>query len=93
MKTQIIAASFLALVAAPLAARAEAPACGVPQGYGTSNPYTSNRSTCGFGGASYSGVQDTGAGRVSAKPQGYGTTNPFIPNSGAAHLGSNTATD
>jgi hypothetical protein len=28
-----------------------------------------------------------------AKPQGYGTTNPYIPNSGAAHLGSNTATE
>ena len=23
--------------------------CGVPQGYGTSNPFTANRSTCGFG--------------------------------------------
>ena len=97
MKTQIIAASLaIALAALPLAAQA-AQDCGVPQGYGTSNPSTFNRSTCGFAvqvankssGAGWNQVSN-GESRVK-RPAGYGTSNPYIPNSGAPDLGSNTA--
>jgi len=92
MKKQIVAASFLlALLTAPLAAEASE-GCGVPQGYGTTNPFTFNRSTCGPGDVSYS-HNAVVLNSERAKPQGYGTTNPYIPNSGAAHLGSNTATE
>ena len=96
MKISVIAIGLAIALGLPLAAEA-AGSCGVPQGYGTSNPYTANRSTCGF---VQDGVPDrdaeqkadvptTSAARPS-KPEGYGTTNPYIPNSGSAHLGSAT---
>jgi hypothetical protein len=97
MRTGIIAASFLvAALALPIAAQAKTD-CGVPQGYGTNNPNTFNRSTCGLGDNSYhvptGSTPDRGASEVEPlkKPAGYGTNNRFIPNSGAPHLGSNTA--
>ena len=97
MRTTLIAASFaVAALALPIAAQA-ASNCGVPQGYGTTNPYTFNRSTCGNGDNSYNVPNAakqtevvTGSGTESGPPAGYGTTNPYIPNSGAPHLGSNT---
>jgi hypothetical protein len=94
MKTAIIAATFLFALAAPLAAptaaMADGPGCGVPQGYGTSNPNTFNRSTCGMGSAATS--QSAGTAQVpGGQAQGFGTANPYVPNSGAANLGSNTA--
>ena len=53
MKTGILATSFLvAALALPIAAQA-ATDCGVPQGYGTNNPNTFNRSTCGLGDNGY----------------------------------------
>ena len=53
MKTGIIATSFLvAALALPIAAQAGTD-CGVPQGYGTNNAHTFNRSTCGNGDNSY----------------------------------------
>jgi hypothetical protein len=92
MRTAIIAASFLLALAAPLAAMAEpAGNCGVPQGYGTSNPNTFNRSTCGFGNGSVSSVATPDDGVGGGQPQGFGTSNPYIPNSGSPHLGSATA--
>ena len=94
MRTAIIAASLLLALAAPLAANAEpATSCGVPQGYGTSNPHTFNRSTCGFGDSSYSSVATPSSsyGVGGGQPQGFGTSNPYIPNSGSPHLGSATA--
>jgi hypothetical protein len=91
MRTAIIATSFLLALAAPLAAMAEPASCGVPQGYGTSNPHTFNRSTCGFGNGSYSGVATPSSGVGGGQPQGFGTSNPYIPNSGSPHLGSATA--
>jgi hypothetical protein len=97
MKIGIIATSFLlAALALPIAAQARSD-CGVPQGYGTNNPFTFNRSTCGLGDNSYhvptGSTPDRGVSEVEPrkKPAGYGTNNPFIPNSGAPHLGSNTA--
>ena len=91
MRTAIIAASFLLALAAPLAAIAEpAGSCGVPQGYGTSNPHTFNRSTCGFGNARYSGTSTPSNAVGGGQPQGFGTSNPYIPNSGSPHLGSAT---
>ena len=93
MKTAIIAACFLFALAAPLAAPtaalADGPGCGVPQGYGTSNPNTFNRSTCGMG--SSASTQPTAAQVPGGQPAGFGTANPYVPNSGAANLGSNTA--
>jgi len=92
MRTAIIAVSFLLALAAPLAAIAEpATSCGVPQGYGTSNPHTFNRSTCGFGDSSYSSVATPSSSVGGGQPQGFGTSNPYIPNSGSPHLGSATA--
>src|SRR5690349_24559076 len=97
MKTQIIAACFaIAVAALPLAAQA-AQDCGVPQGYGTTNPFTFNRSTCGLAGHVESRSTGAGWSQISndesriERPTGYGTTNPYIPNSGAPDLGSNTA--
>src|SRR5690242_1326050 len=97
MNIKIIAACFAVVMAAlPVAAQA-AQDCGVPQGYGTTNPFTFNRSTCGFtahvdsrsGGAAWG--QATNDVDRTEKPAGYGTTNPYIPNSGAPDLGSNSA--
>ena len=45
MKISIIAIALAIALALPVAAQAAS--CGVPQGYGTSNPNTFNRSTCG----------------------------------------------
>ena len=97
MKTGIIATSFLlAALALPMAAQARSD-CGVPQGYGTNNPFTFNRSTCGLGDNSYHVPNGSTPDREASeaeplkKPAGYGTNNRFIPNSGAPHLGSNTA--
>ena len=97
MKISVIAIGLAIALGLPLAAEA-AGSCGVPQGYGTSNPYTANRSTCGFDqdGAPASDVEQKAdvpadsAARPS-KPRGYGTTNPYIPNSGAGDLGSNSS--
>jgi hypothetical protein len=86
MKTAIIAATLALALAAPAMADPTGPAdCGVPQGYGTSNPHTFNRSTCGLGGDQASSSQVPGG-----RPAGYGTSNPYIPNSGSANFGSNT---
>ena len=97
MKITVIATSLAVALILPIAAQA-ASNCGVPEGYGTSNPHTFNRSTCGSSDNSYSAPtaakQDevlTPSGVQKAKPTGYGTTNPYIPNSGAANLGSNTS--
>jgi hypothetical protein len=96
MKISIIAISLAIALALPVAAEA-ASNCGVPQGYGTSNPNTFNRSTCENSDSSYSVPNAakqaevlTPSGVQKAKPTGFGTTNPYIPNSGAANLGSNT---
>ena len=68
MKTGIIATSFLvAALALPIAAQAKTD-CGVPQGYGTNNPNTFNRSTCGLGDNSYNVPNAAAAERASAKP-------------------------
>jgi hypothetical protein len=97
MKIRIIVTSLAVALILPIAAQA-ASNCGVPQGYGTSNPHTFNRSTCGSSNNSYSVPNAskqadvlTPSGVQKAKPAGYGTTNPYIPNSGAASLGSNTS--
>ena len=97
MKIRIIATSLAVALFFPIAAQA-AGNCGVPEGYGTNNPYTFNRSTCGISDHSYSKPNAaeqkevlTPSGVQKRKPAGYGTGNPFIPNSGAPHLGSNTA--
>jgi len=94
MKTGIIAASFLmAALALPIAAQAGT-ACGVPQGYGTNNTHTANRSTCGAGDSSYNvpnaAAADEGVRETVGRPEDIGRANPFIPNSGEPHLGSNT---
>jgi hypothetical protein len=94
MKTEIFATCFLvAALALPIAAQA-APDCGVPQGYGTNNPNTFNRSTCGLGDNSYhvpSGSSDnSGVSNVVTKPADIGTNNAFVPNTGAPQLGTNT---
>jgi hypothetical protein len=97
MKIRIIAASLAVALILPIAAQAGSN-CGVSQGYGTSNPHTFNRSTCGFSDNSYS-VPDSArqsevlipSGAQKNKPVGYGTNNPYIPNSGADKLGSNTS--
>jgi hypothetical protein len=96
MKIRIIATSLAIALVLPIAAQA-ASKCGVPEGYGTSNPYTFNRSTCGNVDNRYSAHDPvrrskvlTPSGVQKNKPAGYGTTNPYIPNSGAANLGSNT---
>jgi len=53
MKINIIAISFAIIgLALPIAAQAGSD-CGIPQGYGTTNPYTFNRSTCGITDNSY----------------------------------------
>jgi len=95
MKTAIIAATFLFALAAPLAAptaaMADGPGCGVPQGYGTNNPHTFNRSTCGMSASSSARTEANSAQIPSGPPAGFGTANPYVPNSGAANLGSNTA--
>ncbi len=79
MKIQMIAASaMLAVLVTPLAALAgprlghDVPGCGVPQGYGTSNPSTFNGSTCPNGsihGGGASSANNTNSGM----PQGDGT--------------------
>jgi hypothetical protein len=94
MRTGIIAASFLvAALALPIAAQAKTD-CGVPQGYGTNNPNTFNRSTCGLGDNSYNvpnaAAAEQGVRETVGRPQDIGRNNPFIPNSGEPHLGSNT---
>jgi hypothetical protein len=94
MKTEIFATCFLiAALALPIAAQAGTD-CGVPQGYGTNNPNTFNRSTCGVGDKSYNvpnaSAAQAGANETVGRPQDIGRNNPFIPNSGAPHLGSNT---
>ena len=95
MKTGIIATSFLvAALALPIAAQAGTD-CGVPQGYGTNNAHTFNRSTCGIGDNSYNVPNAAAAeagcpAKPSSRPQDIGRNNPFIPNSGEPHLGSNT---
>jgi len=94
MKTGIIAASFLmAALALPIAAQAGT-ACGVPQGYGTNNTHTANRSTCGAGDSSYhvpdAAAAEQGVREAVGRPEDIGRANPFIPNSGEPHLGSNT---
>ena len=94
MKTGIIATSFLvAALALPIAAQAGTD-CGVPQGYGTNNSHTFNRSTCGNGDNSYhvpnAAAAEQGVRETVGRPQDIGRNNPFIPNSGARHLGSNT---
>jgi hypothetical protein len=93
MKTEIFATCFLiAALALPIAAQAND--CGVPQGYGTNNPNTFNRSTCGLDEKGYhvpSGSSDSsGVSDVVTKPADIGTNNPYVPNTGAPHLGSNT---
>ena len=98
MKIYIMGAGLaIAAFTLPVAAQAR-DYCGVPQGYGTNNSHTFNRSTCGLGDNSYHvpnsaklGEFVIGSGVTKRRPAGYGTTNPFIPNSGAPHLGSNTA--
>jgi hypothetical protein len=94
MKTGIIATSFLvAALALPIAAQAGTD-CGVPQGYGTNNSHTFNRSTCGNGDNSYhvpnAAAAEQGVRETVGRPQDIGRNNPFIPNSGEPHLGSNT---
>ena len=94
MKTGILATSFLvAALTLPLAAQAGTD-CGVPQGYGTNNPNTFNRSTCGLGDNSYNvpnaAAAEQGVRETVGRPQDIGRNNPFIPNSGEPHLGSNT---
>jgi hypothetical protein len=94
MKTGIIATSFLlAAFALPIAAQAGSD-CGVPQGYGTTNPFTFNRSTCGFGDNSYhvptGSAPARGVSETVTKPADIGTNNAFLPNTGAAQMGSNT---
>ena len=94
MKTGIIATSFLmAALALPIAAQAGS-ACGVPQGYGTTNPFTFNRSTCGLGDNSYQvptgSTPDRGVSETVTKPADIGTNNAFLPNTGAPRMGSNT---
>ena len=89
MKINIIGISLAILgLALPIAAQANSD-CGIPQGYGTTNPHPFNASTCGLGDNSYH-VPNTAKDAKFRKPAGYGTTNPYIPNSGAPHLGSNT---
>jgi hypothetical protein len=94
MKTGIIATSFLvAALALPIAAQAGTD-CGVPQGYGTNNAHTFNRSTCGNGDNSYNvpnaAAAEQGVRETVGRPEDIGRNNPFIPNSGEPHLGSNT---
>jgi hypothetical protein len=94
MKIAIMAASFLAAaLALPIAAEA-GPDCGVPQGYGTNNPFTFNRSTCGLGDYSYHVPTGSNLGKgvseTVTKPADIGSNNAFLPNTGAPHLGSNT---
>jgi hypothetical protein len=94
MKTGIIATSFLmAALALPMAAQARSD-CGVPQGYGTTNPFTFNRSTCGFGDNSYhvpaGATLDREVSETVTKPADIGTNNAFLPNTGAPQTGSNT---
>jgi hypothetical protein len=94
MKTRIIATSFLlAALALPMAAQAGSD-CGVPQGYGTTNPFTFNRSTCGLGNNSYhvpTGSAPTrGVSETVTKPADIGTNNALLPNTGAPQMGSNT---
>jgi hypothetical protein len=94
MKTGILATSFLvAALALPIAAQA-ATDCGVPQGYGTNNPNTFNRSTCGLGDSGYNvpnaAAAQAGVSETVSRPQDIGRNNPFIPNSGEPNLGSNT---
>ena len=99
MKISIIALALAIALALPVAAQAAS--CGVPQGYGTSNPNTFNRSTCGPTGNNSNSYATPnaanqaevlrGSGAQKAEPTGYGTTNPYVPNSGAAKLGSNTS--
>ena len=47
MKISSIAIGLAITLTAPVAAQAGSN-CGVPQGYGTNNTHTFNRSTCGF---------------------------------------------
>ena len=99
MKISIIAIALAIALALPVAAQAAS--CGVPQGYGTSNPNTFNRSTCGPTGNNSNSYATPnaanqaevlrGSGAQKAEPTGYGTTNPYVPNSGAAKLGSNSS--
>jgi hypothetical protein len=99
MKISVMAIALAIAFALPVAAHAAS--CGVPQGYGTSNPNTFNRSTCGPTGNNSNSYATPnaanqaevlrGSGAQKAEPTGYGTTNPYVPNSGAAKLGSNTS--
>jgi hypothetical protein len=96
MKISVLAIGLAMALALPVAAQAAN--CGVLQGYGTSNPNTSNRSTCGITDNSYATPNAAnqaealqGSGTQKSEPEGYGTTNPYVPNSGAANLGSNTS--
>ena len=99
MKISVMAIGLAIAFALPVAAQAAS--CGVPQGYGTSNPNTFNRSTCGptdndaNGSATPNAANQAevlrGSGAQKAEPTGYGTTNPYVPNSGAANLGSNSS--
>ena len=99
MKISVMAIGLAIAFAFPAAAQAAS--CGVPQGYGTSNPNTFNRSTCGItdnNSNSYATPNAAnqsealrGSGAQKVEPTGYGTTNPYVPNSGAAKLGSNSS--
>jgi hypothetical protein len=99
MKIGVMAIGLAIALTLPIAAQAES--CGVPQGNGTSNPNTVNRSTCGLTdnnsidyatpNAANQADVPRGSGAQKAEPTGYGTTNPYVPNSGAANLGSNTS--
>jgi hypothetical protein len=99
MKISVMAISLAIALAVPVLA--EAANCGVPQGYGTSNPNTFNRSTCGTTNKNSNNYATPnaakqaevlrGSGTQKAEPAGYGTTNPYVPNSGAAKLGSNSS--
>jgi hypothetical protein len=96
MKISVLAIGLAIALALPAAAQAAS--CGVPQGYGTSNPNTFNRSTCGTTNNSYATPNAAkqaevlqGSGAQKSQPVGYGTTNPYVPNSGAANLGSNSS--
>jgi hypothetical protein len=81
MNTRKIAAfALFAVMAAPVVAMAGTPNCGKPQGYGTSNPFIPNSSTCGFGTSDAAATNDYGI--QNSKPQGYGTNNPYVFNSG-----------
>ena len=98
MKISVMAIGLAIAFALPVAAQAAS--CGVPQGYGTSNPNTFNRSTCGPTGNNSNSYATPnaanqpealrGSGAQKVEPTGYGTTNPYVPNSGAPNLGSNS---